>query len=121
MKDITTIRGDSVALDVAFKDSNNTAIDLTGALVFFTVKKRVTDLDVDALIKVDIDIDQLANVDETFDPKLGVVEIAIPAEDTQGLAGVYSFDVQLKDSDGNISSYDRVKFIVNKDVTLRTE
>lgn len=116
MDKIEIVRGDSAAFDVTFRDAEENLIDLTGGTVFFTVKRRVTDDDDSAVLTVDLVVDDLDDIE----PESGTIEIALQPEETSELSGVYSYDVQLKDSDGNIASSGNGRFVVSKDITIRT-
>ncbi len=106
------IKRDDVAFQLTFTDSDGNAIDLTGATIFFTVKKNKTDDDVDAVISKQID---------SFDnPITGVAQLDLTNSDTNILVGSYWFDIQLKDSNSKISSSAAGRFIVAQDVTIRT-
>ena len=112
MKKIEVKRGDSATFDITFTDDDDVAIDLTNGTVFFTVKRKVTDTDAEAVISEESSVFEA--------PLTGVAIISLAPADTAELEGVYSYDVQLKDNDGNISSSDKGKFVILKDVTIRT-
>ena len=112
MEKITVKRGDSTTFDITFTDDDDAVIDLTSSTVFFTVKRKVTDTDAEAIIKKE--------TSAFDDPLTGVAIISLAPADTTDLSGVYSYDVQLKDNDGNISSSDKGKFIILRDITIRT-
>lgn len=112
MDTITIKRGDSATLDVSFKDSAGANVNLTDSVVFFTVKRRVGDSDDDAVITKDIE--------DIETPASGKVEVVLSPTNTSELAGAYFYDIQLKDKDGNITSSDKGKLIVEKDITIRT-
>lgn len=110
---ITVIRGDDVALNVAFKDNNAVAIDITGYTVFFTVKDNLTPADdAGALISKTITSHSL--------PLEGRTTINLTNTDTDLPEGIYNYDFQTKDIAGKISSTERGVFVVNLDVTKRT-
>lgn len=109
---MTVTRRDDVVFEITFTDVDGEPIDLTGATVFFTVKKRLSDVDADAVIEKEITV---------FDaPETGVAELALDTDDTNIVATSYFYDIQLKDTNGKIVSSGRDKFIVNQDVTIRT-
>lgn len=106
--DITLIRGDSNSIIVNFD-----GVDLTGATVFFTAKSVLDTAD-------DTSADIAIEVTEFDDPTSGEVIIPLTPEDTTVDPGDYFYDVQVKDSDGNIKSIPYRKLTVVADVTRRT-
>lgn len=113
MNTITVIRGDDVALNVAFKDNDGVAIDITGYTVFFTVKDNLNiDNDAEALIS--------KTITNHTAPLTGQTTINLSNTETNLAEGVYSYDFQTKDGSGKISSTERGVFVVNLDVTRRT-
>ena len=112
------IRGDTNSLNVTFTndvDGVRTPIDITGATVFFTVKKVGAD-DAD-------DSTAVIEKQQTYhtDPTLGKTTIYLDPVDTQDLEpGVYEFDFQLKNADGAITSTIRNSMEILKDITRRS-
>lgn len=105
-------RRDDVDLELSFIDIDGNPINLTGATVFFTLKKRKTDLDDDAVIKKDI---------TSFDdPTSGIALLELSKSDTDISPRKYYFDAQIKDSGGKIASSGVGILIVDQDVTIRT-
>lgn len=110
---IEIIRGDDVSLNLHFKDSSGVDIDITGYTVFFTVKRKLTDTDAAALLKVD--------VTTHISPATGRTVVSLVNTATDDIfEGTYYYDLQLKDPDGLISSTKRGVFNVVDDVTKRT-
>lgn len=106
---ITVVRGDTHTLHLNFK-ANGLPLDLTGAIVFFTVKRDLNDADNQA---------QIAKTVSSFgDPTSGEVDITLNEDDTD-TPGEYFYDIQLKQSDNAVASSRRGKFIIEQDVTLR--
>lgn len=110
--DIEIIRRDDVSFNLTFTDVDGDPIDLTGATVFFTVKRKLTDPDDEALIEKEI-----ISFD---DPELGIAVLILSNTDTDISPGKYFFDIQVKTSDNKISSSNAASFFVNQDVTIRT-
>lgn len=108
------IRGDDISIIVTCKDeTTGLAIDITGYSVFFTVKKRIADADVSALVS--------KKVTSHTDPTAGQTTISLTHTETAVLKeGDYIYDFQLIDGSGNISSTQRSQFVVLDDVTIRT-
>lgn len=107
------IRGDDSDFELTFTDVDGEVIDLTGGTVFFTVKDNKGDTDAEAVITTEID---------TFEaPETGICTLSLSSTETDITTGDYWYDIQLKDSLGRISSTYAGKFIVSKDITLRTD
>ncbi len=105
------IQGDDVTLTLTFTDNDGNAIDLTGGTVFLTVKNRSTDSDDNAVLKKDV---------SSFSaPTTGIMTIDLTDSDTDISAGYYWYDVQFVDSSGSVSSIQKDKFIVKRDITNR--
>lgn len=108
------IRGDSRLISVSiFKADGVTPFDLTGCELFFTVNinsNNTTDTDAGAVIA-------LKN-NAITNPTLGVATIQISNANTQDITPeTYYYDIQLKDSNGNITSLAQNQFVVIADVT----
>lgn len=110
--DMQIIRRDDVAYDITFVDVDGDPINLTGATVFFTVKRKLTDVDADAVIEKEITV--------FTTPLLGVATLNLTNSETNIAPGDYFFDIQLKTVDGKIASSVAGKFFVLQDVTIRT-
>jgi hypothetical protein len=115
---IVLTRGDDYSEAMAFaRDDGSGAYDLRGAALFFTVKERATDPDVDALI-----------AHESGDGSLTITDAAegeatheIGHAETDGLAtGVYRYDYQVVAADGTVATLERGKLVVRDDVTRAT-
>lgn len=106
---LTFYRGDTVNINITVK------ADLTGSTLFFTMK-TVPDndlTDTSALIK--------STVTTHTDPVNGKSVIQLTPTDTNNATpGPYVYDVQLKDSLGNISTLLSGKVKVLADVTRRS-
>jgi len=112
---LTIVKGDDKLLDLTFyaDEEKKIPIDITGYVVFFTVKKKPTDPDSEALIIVDRDTHTL--------PSEGKTEIEIPNSMTNIPIGTYYYDIQIKDTDDRIFTVARGKFEVVWQATKRTE
>lgn len=111
MTEIEVIRGDDVTLTLTFTDKNGVIIDLTNSTVFFTVKRKVSDTDANALIS--------KTITSFAAPTTGVCTVSLTDTDTNLSSGVYYYDVQLVDATGLVSSIEKDKFVVIKDITTR--
>lgn len=105
------VRGDHVSLPITITDSDDTAVNLTGSTVFFTVKKQLEDVDASAVIQKDITAHS--------NPTAGETQIDLTSSDTDIDPGTYHWDLQIKDSLGNISSIHSEVLKVVDDVTKR--
>src|SRR3990167_866883 len=90
------IRRDDTDLELTFTDVDGNPIDLTGCTVFFTAKRRVKDVDDDAVISTELD--------EFEAPETGVCTIPLTDVETDITPGNYYYDVQLKDTSNKIAS-----------------
>lgn len=105
------IRRDDTELQFTFKDADENPVNLTGCTVFFTVKRRKDDTEAEALIAVE---------EAVFaSPASGVAIIELSRTETDIPAGLYYFDVQLRDSSNKISSSSVGQFRVTEDITIR--
>lgn len=103
-------RGDSKSYTLFFTDENSVPLDITGYTLFFTVKEKLDDVDTSAKISYTI---------TTFtSPTTGEAVINLTPSNTN-LIGSYLFDIQIKDTAGNITTI--LEGIINfsRDVTLR--
>lgn len=90
-------RGDDHILEFEFTDDDGEALDLTGKSVVFMIKRRVKDLDVDALYTTTI-------VTHT-DPVNGITEQAIPKATTATwLSRKYFSQTRLVNADTTVNS-----------------
>jgi hypothetical protein len=114
-KAITIFRGDTSFVDVAAKGVDDEPLDLTNCLVWFTLKRSLSDSDEDALIaKTLIDGITVTNALE------GLATVQIDPEDTDSLTvpilGAY-YDVQIRDSLDNIFTISQGTMNIVSDVT----
>lgn len=113
MATIKLTRGDTRTINIPYLSATGTALDLTGATVFFTVNATDSPTD-DSAAVVQKTITSITN------PLLGVGVVTLTNTDTQNITpGIYFYDAQVKDAIGNVTSSKRDKFIVTSDVTRR--
>ena len=108
------IRGDSRTIQInVFQSDGVTPFNLTGCEVFFTVNANTNNTaDSDATAVIALKTSTFAN------PALGVATLLLTNTVTQDIApGVYYYDVQLKDSAGDITSLQQNTFQIVADVT----
>lgn len=110
---LNLIRGDDVNLDLEFTDEEGTAIDITDIEVFFTVKARKSDTDDNAVISKE--------VTSHTDAVNGLSTVSLSKTETDIEPGMYHFDIQLKDSEGKVSSSVPGVIRVYQDITRRTQ
>jgi len=108
---LSVFRGDTQVYNITFKDENDVAIDITGWTLFMTVKINENDPDSSAIIS--------KTVTSFPDPTNGKATISLSPTDTDQLIDCYFYDMQLKDSSGNITTYLSGIFNVTRDITIR--
>ena len=108
---IKRIKGDTYPINIQILDADNVAIDLTGATVFFTVKRNIEDTDTQALISVD--------VTSHTSPTTGETSIPISASQSD-IDGNFFYDVKIKSATSVITSVYKDEIIFSTHVTLRT-
>ena len=106
------IKRDDESFELTFVDIEGNPINLLDCTVFFTVKKRVTDTDEHAIIAKEITYFAA--------PTSGVAILDLTHEETDLHPGSYFFDVQVKDTRGDISSSEVGRLLVKQDITIRT-
>jgi len=111
MNILEIIRGDTTVYTVSFKDGS-TAVNITGHTVFFTVKRRITDTDTNALIS--------KTVTTHSNAAGGITQVALSPTETTVATGTHVYDLQLKDAAGNIFSSHQGTCKVLADVTRRS-
>lgn len=107
------IRGDTHTINLTISSSGS-RVDLTGYTVFFTVNAEKNPAsDTSAVIQ--------KNITSHTDPTEGQTTISLSSSDTASVTpGSYWYDIQLKDGDGNITSFAKDRFLVVSDITRRT-
>lgn len=105
-------KGDTKPLTLYFTNENKTAIAITGWTIFFTVKKEIDDIDDDAVIK--------KTITNHTDPENGKSELKLSSSDTNIDSGNYLYDIQIKNTLGEIRTILEGIFTVTKDITQRT-
>lgn len=109
---LTLIRRDDVDLDVTFTDKDGEPIDLTGCTVFFTMKRKVSDTDEDAIIQKE--------VTSHTDPTAGETRISLTNDETDITPRHYFYDIQVEDTNSKIISSTVGQIKITQDVTIRT-
>ena len=116
MNDITVIRGADFSLNVQFKYGDGNPIDLTGSIVFLTVKNS-KDLLYPNDDKAIIEIDQ----DTHFDPTGGETNLSATSEEMTVPAGEYTYDIKIKSPEETVGEMLMTKalFCIVQNVTER--
>lgn len=109
-------RGDDVTLDVIATDQG-APVDLTGAGVWWTAKRRHLDADDDAVIRKTVG----AGITVT-NPAGGLATVDLVPADTAGLGNSVAlwWDLQVKDGAGKVRTLAAGRLVVNADVTRAT-
>jgi len=94
------IRGDDQFFVLKFKQAG-VVKDITGWTIFFTLKKNQDDADSAAVIK--------KTITSHADPTQGETEFRIAASETDPLQGIYYYDVQYKNTSGNVGTAHRAR------------
>lgn len=112
MAKIRIIKGDDITFDCEFKNGCS-AVDLTGATLFFTIKTlaNADNSDTTAIIS--------KTITNHYDAVNGRTRIELTSTDTNVKAGNYWYDIQLKDSGGKISSCEKGQIEILQDITRR--
>jgi len=109
-------RGDDIKYDILVDSS--TVIDITGDIIYMTIKKSATDPDVLA------DMRRVLIVPSDANSVIGIATVIFTAAETAVTAGVYFYDVQWKRI---VSGSDEIvtlltgKVNIKQDVTHSTE
>lgn len=108
---IQVVRGDDHTIAVTFKDENGNPIDITGATVYFTIK-RINDIndsnDTNAIVAKE--------VTSHTDASAGETEIVLTGSDLS-VAGLHKCDVQVKYADNTRNSIPSIYFEILPDIT----
>lgn len=105
-------RGDTFCEQLSFVYvTTGLPVDITGWTIFFTIKKRKTDTDSQAVVSKTI-----TNIPN---PTLGVYVLEVPASELDTLQGVYYYDFQIKLTSGEIYTLARGTITFDVDITRR--
>lgn len=112
---LTITRGDDVTLDIFLTDKGQ-PVDLTGAQLWWTAKRRHIDLDSLAVIQKTLG----AGITIT-QPTQGKAEVALVPNDTAALESIALWwDLQGKDGAGKVRTLAAGRLVVEADVTRTT-
>ena len=109
---IEIVRGDDFSSDITFK-LDGVVMNITGSTVMFTIKRRVTDSDANAMYSQTVTIHK--------NPTSGITTISIPDTITTTFdPGDYVYDIQyVAATTGYVTTPVRGTFKVNADTTRR--
>lgn len=88
-ENLSAYRGDDWGMKLVFSNPDGTPLPITGWIVFFTLKRRKTDSDVDAAIQ--------KNVTAFPNAIGGEAVVTLTKEETANLTGLYYYDFKYKD------------------------
>jgi hypothetical protein len=110
-RDLCFVRGDTGRIDISIKDASGTALNLTGATLFLTVKNALTDADSAAVIRKEVTSHTNALAGES--------RFTLTTTDN-ATAATRFYDVQLKTVTNDIWTVAGGLWKVLADVTART-
>lgn len=111
---ITVTRGTDFTIPLTFKQSNGSALNLTGCTVYMTAKKKSDNdnLDASAAFRKDVSIHTNAVG--------GLTEVAgVPADTVNASPGDYIYDLEVVDTAGRVTSFGQGKFTLEGEITRR--
>jgi len=112
---LSAIRGDDETYELTITDRNDVPINLTGCLLWFTVKRDESETDAQALAQKMIG----AGI-TVVNAATGRADVRLAAADTASLSGKRAklvWDCQIKDAAGLVSTVDSGALLVDADVT----
>lgn len=111
---ITIVRGTDFTIPIEFQTPQGGALDITGCVIYFTVKKRWDNdsLDSTAAFKKDTTIHT--------DPTAGKTAISGVPDDTRNASpDTYEYDIEMRDAASRIISFGKGAFIIQGEITRR--
>jgi hypothetical protein len=116
--DLEVVKTDTKTWKIVVTGPTGAAIDVTGYVLFFTVKNTLTDEDTAALIQKTI------ICPDNPDSESGICWIALTSTDTNIAIGNYTYDIKLQKNSGPSIVWRKTvatgKFKVNLTATKRT-
>jgi hypothetical protein len=110
MTNLEMYRGDDKTFNLTFTDSDGDPIDLTDAKVFLTVKRRQTDADSAAIIAKKVTSHSQATG--------GITAVTVTHTDSAVDVGSYYYDIQLVDSNTDVTTITTGSFTIKRDITI---
>lgn len=118
--EITVVQGDDYENTVAVTDADGNPVDLTGAKLWFTIKKKPDDDDANAVVQYDSEGDP-NNIWVEGAATNGIIGFLISASDSKDIAPrSYYYDFQVKLSSGKIHTPLRGNITITWQVTKAT-
>ena len=111
--DVLTIkRGDDDGFAIVFTNEDGTPMNLTGCVVWFTMRQRAADVEIkdDADAPIHKEYTELTATD-------GIVDVELSNTDTDIESGEYLAEVQIKDAVGKIKSSAIFEVVIEDDIT----
>lgn len=120
---LTLKKGDTHHLEVVVTRENDLGVDvpvnLTGSKLWFTAKNKVSDTDVQAVIRKGTANTTLSGVDITDAPNGEALITLQPADTAIGNGTVFlHWDLQLKETDNTITTINAGRLALSDQVTL---
>jgi len=112
INNIETFRGDDLAWQLNFNDTNGDPIDITGWTIFFTMKDDRDDSDSEAVYQKTETMPSGSSE--------GTLLFTVPGEDVNTLVGPYYYDFQFINASGGVNTITRGSISFDKDITRRT-
>lgn len=112
IKDLEVIQTDTKTYKITVT-KNGAVEDISGHLLFFTVKTKLTDADVTALIS------KTVTCPNDADSQAGIGYITLSSSDTNVAFGNYTYDLKYQDGSNLRKTVMSGKYQVNKTVTQR--
>jgi hypothetical protein len=109
---LVVYRGDDWGMQLHFNNPDGTPIDITLWTLFFTIKRRKTDSDADAVIR--------KTTTSFSDPVNGIGSIILTNVETYNLNGLYYYDFQFKDQNDIVQTIVSGGISFEFDITRRT-
>jgi hypothetical protein len=105
---LSIIAGDSKTYELVFKDAAGELLDISGWIIYFTVKTCYSDADADALIRKDVTIPDGGGAS-------GTATIELTHEDTELLPrGNYYYSIQARPSAGKLYTLLKGNYLVEE-------
>jgi hypothetical protein len=103
-------RGDDWSRSVVFTDYDGVAKNITGWTIYFTLKRKASDVDADAVYAKNF---------TPNDPTGGIGTVLLTHAETLPLLGVYVYDIKYKDNQDVVKKIIGGGFSVRQTITVR--
>jgi hypothetical protein len=113
---ITAHRGDTVEIFISLTDVEGLEqIDVTGMMIWFTLKRSPDDTDLQALLQKNTSTGGVIITNTA----LGQAKVILSAEETSAIPApsIYLYDVQVKDASGKVTTVDEGYLDLRTDIT----